>query len=311
MLNRLQAAFTLRASLVCPACRGALEWSAERIDCRECRRTYPVTDGIPILVAAPEPDAVDAADWEHKRRQAEYFDAHEDANFEIGRPRGTPRLYSWLMEEKFRRSMKGLAGLGCKTALVVCAGSGMDAEYLAKSGMEVIASDISLGAARRARERARRYDVHMAVVVADVERLPFADASVDLVYVHDGLHHLTNPAAGLTDMIRVAAGAVSVTEPAQAALTSLAVKVGLSIEVEEAGNRVERLRLNGLASTMRRLGLTVVTAERYAMLYRHVPGPAMKLFSLPGLFNLATAGWRLGNSALGRFGNKLTVQARR
>lgn len=45
--------------LVCPACRTKLEWRAERQDfrCAQCRRLYPVRDGIPVLLveeATPE-----------------------------------------------------------------------------------------------------------------------------------------------------------------------------------------------------------------------------------------------------------------
>jgi ubiquinone/menaquinone biosynthesis C-methylase UbiE len=44
--------------------------------------------------------------------------------------------------------------------------------------------------------------------VADAERLPFPDRSIDVVYVHDGLHHLARPEAGLAEMTRVARLAV-------------------------------------------------------------------------------------------------------
>lgn len=310
MVNQPPAA-ALKDSLVCPCCHGALAWAADEITCNRCRHTFPIDGGIPIMVP---PDAPDQAGDElqlHKRRQANYFDEHEDADFEVSRPRGTPRLYRWMMDEKFRRSVAGLAEAGCRTALTVCGGSGMDAEHLCERDLQVIVSDISLGAARRAYERARRFDVPMAVIVADVERLPFPDASVDLVYVHDGLHHLSQPLTGLKEMTRVAAKAVSVTEPAQATATALAVKVGLSIDVEDAGNRVERLQVAELVDALRRDGLRATKAERYALFYRHEPGPAMKAFSTPALFPAATLGWRVFNATVGRFGNKLTVQATR
>ncbi len=71
---------------------------------------------------------------EHARAQAAHFDA-EDDEFETERPRGTTPLYAWLIEEKFRRSIEGIGAYvaGC-TALAVCAGSGMDAELLARAG---------------------------------------------------------------------------------------------------------------------------------------------------------------------------------
>lgn len=119
----------------------------------------------------------------------------------------------------------------------------MDAEFLARSGATVISSDISLGAAKRSAERAKRYGLRILPLVADVEHLPFLDRSVDLVYVHDGLHHLEKPLAGIAEMSRVASRAVSVTEPAQAAATRLAVRFGLALEREDAGNRVARVTL--------------------------------------------------------------------
>jgi uncharacterized protein YbaR (Trm112 family) len=36
--------------LVCPACRHALEASAVAIRCTGCGRSYPVVDGIPVLL---------------------------------------------------------------------------------------------------------------------------------------------------------------------------------------------------------------------------------------------------------------------
>ena len=98
------------------------------------------------------------------------------------------------MTEKFRRSVKGVEDrLPGATLLTVCGGSGMDAEFLAQQGAVVIASDLSLGAAQRAVERGRRAGLPIEAVVADAEHLPFADRSVDIVYVHDGLHHLSDP----------------------------------------------------------------------------------------------------------------------
>jgi len=309
MSNQTAAESMLKLRLVCPRCLGRLEWSPEEIECTKCGRKYDIVDGIPIMVPADEHEDVAKEQRIHKRKQAEYFDENEDTDFEISRPRGTPRLYRWMLEEKFRRSMNGLKEAQCNSALTVCGGSGMDAEYLSERGLSVIASDISLGAARRALERASRFDVRLEAVVADVEQLPFADSSIDLVYVHDGLHHLSSPLTGLHEMTRVAARAISVTEPAKAAATAIAVKVGLSVDVEEAGNRVARLRLQEITEALEIHKFRITTSERYAMLYRHEPRLAMKLLSMPGLFSGTTLAWRGLNGLIGRIGNKLTVQA--
>jgi hypothetical protein len=100
-----------------------------------------------------------------------------------------------------------------------------------------------------------------------------------------------------------------VTEPARAAVTTAAVRLGLALEREEAGNRVERLTLDEIRSELAKHGLRVYAAERYGMFYRHQPGWAMRLFSRPALFQLARASFWIGNAMAGRLGNKLAVQA--
>lgn len=300
------AAERLRALLACPVCHGPFQWSAERLTCSGCAAFYQIEDGIPVMLPPLEGDE---EALNHKRRQAEFFSEHEDFEFETTRPHGAPRFYRFLMEEKFRRSVAGLGTPAGATALTVCGGSGMDAEFLASSGFNVIASDLSIGAARRARDRAQRYGLDIAVLVADVEKLPFATSSVDFSYVHDGLHHLEDPLTGLQEMVRVAGRGVAVTEPSQAVATSIAVKVHLSIEYEDAGNRVERMQMEQIIRTMEDGGFRVVVAERYAMRYRHDPGPLITFYSLPGAYQLSTFAWRRLNGLIGRFGNKLTVQA--
>jgi SAM-dependent methyltransferase len=257
-------------------------------------------DGIPILVA-------DIGG--HKRQQAQFFDA-VDAEFEIERPAGAPRLYTSLIEEKFTRSVEAIRPLlGRASALNVCGGSGMDAEFIARLGARVVLADISPGAARRARERARRHGFELAVVVADAELLPFPDRSFDLVYVHDGLHHLEDPLTGLAEMARVADVAVSINEPARATATRLAVRLGLSEKREEAGNDVERVDPDAITATLEDAGFSIVLERRYAMVYRHEPGRAAAALSVSPLFQLAKGARGAFNAVLGGLGNKLTVQA--
>ncbi|MGI8557914.1 MAG: class I SAM-dependent methyltransferase, partial [Solirubrobacteraceae bacterium] len=162
---------------------------------------------------------------------------------------------------------------------------------------------------RRARERGRRFGVAITPVVADAERLPLRDRAIDLAYVHDGLHHLADPHVGLAEMARVARRAVSITEPAQAAATAIAVRLGLAFEQEEAGNRVSRLDLTDIERRLASDGFRVLHAERYAMFYRQLPGITMHLTSRRRILPWAVGGWRAGNRVLGRLGNKLTVQA--
>lgn len=310
----------------CLSCGAFLAGRTGDLVCSNCGRRYPIEDGIPVFVDASlaEHDELDhlAGDGHdrshdphdrHKAAQSEYFDRAELAEFEIERPWGSPELYRYLLTEKFRRSVEPIRGdlAGC-TALVVCGGSGMDAEFLTgRTGAEVVTSDISFGAAKRVRERARRHRAPISPIVADVEHLPFGDRSFDLVYVHDGLHHLEDPMAGMREMARVARRAVAITEPARAAATAAGIRMGLALEHEEAGNRVARLDVDEASAELERAGFAVVRAARYAMYYRHVPGPVMALLSRRPLFPAVTAGWSVANALIGRFGNKLTLVATR
>jgi SAM-dependent methyltransferase len=293
--------------LLCPRCRQPVVKLRDALQCSGCGAVHDVVDDIPVFVGR------DGDAFEHdksSRRQREYFDRDDDAAFEVTRPHGTPRLHRWLLEEKFRRSVSKLRPiLEGAVVLSVCGGSGMDAEFLARAGARVVLVDISPGAAKRAKERALRFDLPIVPVVADVTRLPLADESVDVAYVHDGLHHLDRPLEGLAEMCRVARLAVSITEPARAAVTAAAVRVGLALETEEAGNRVARLTVREIESGLRRHGFDVVEARRYGMYYRHKPGRAVRWFSAPGAFELATLGFTTLNRVGGRFGNKLMVQA--
>ena len=91
----------------------------------------------------------------------------------------------------------------------------MDAEFITERRARVITSDVSLGAAKRAAERASRFGMDYLSIVSAAEQLPLGDASVDLVYVHDGLHHLAEPRLAFDEMSRVARRWVAVTEPAR------------------------------------------------------------------------------------------------
>ena len=287
--------------LACPVCRSPLD----ELSCRGCSREFSSSGAIPVLV--PENSPPDR--W----AQAAFYDDHPDAVHEILRPWDRPRLHRWVLEEKFGKATRGLDRIAERrgSALVVCGGSGLDAELLARRGFAVTTSDISTGAAVRALARARMRGVEYRSIAADAERLPFADASFDLVFVHDGLHHLLDPYAAIAEMTRVARVAVSITEPAVSRATSAAVRIGLAEEVEEVGNRVARLSPATARSALERSGFSIAYESRYALYYRDGTGLATRIGSWPPVLPLARLGLRAGGRVLGRFGNKLTIVASR
>ena len=90
-------------------------------------------------------------------------------------------------------------------ALEIGAGTGYFTLNLMLAGVvgEATCSDISPGMLSSLSENARRLGLDVATQVADAERLPFADASFDLVLGHAVLHHIPNLAAALAEFRRV------------------------------------------------------------------------------------------------------------
>jgi glycosyltransferase involved in cell wall biosynthesis/SAM-dependent methyltransferase/predicted RNA-binding Zn-ribbon protein involved in translation (DUF1610 family) len=302
------------ADVSCPQCGRIVRREGQSAEwpCVSCGWTGKEVDGIPILLARPDMAEHDEIDHGHKAAQVAHFDRPAEERFETERPHGTPLLYRFLLAEKFRRALGPIRPhLVRASALIVCGGSGMDAEVFARLGADVTTSDLSLGAARRAVARSARFGIQMGSVVADVERLPYSDNSVDVVAVHDGLHHLEDPFRGLSEMARVARRWVVVTEPARASVTELATRLGLAREMEAAGNRVARLEPAEVGDFLRARGYVIVKAERYGMYYPHHPGAAFRLLSLPGIFPIVRICWRFGNAIFGRVGNKMVVVAER
>lgn len=296
---------TLLGRLTCPDCRSTLNSTSVAFLCSQCGRRYAITDGVPIVSLA-------TGDAE-KRQQVSFYDTHADDLHETRRPWDRPSFHAWLLTEKFRLATAPLRG-GVEepsSALVVCGGSGLDAEFLSRFVPDVVTSDISLGASRRALERARARGTAYGVVVADAERLPFADGAADLVFVHDGLHHLANPLQAIREMARVARRAISITEPSVSAATKVAIRARIADETEEAGNVVRRLSLEEIENVVAGAGFYVVRATRYGMFYRDGRGVFTRVASQPLILPIARALVRLTMRLSAPIGNKLVLVATR
>lgn len=89
--------------------------------------------------------------------------------------------------------------------LEVGAGTGFFLLNLWQDGWvgEAHATDISLGMLEVCAEHARRLGCDLHTRPADAERLPYEDASFDLLVGHAFLHHLPEPRAALREMRRV------------------------------------------------------------------------------------------------------------
>jgi 2-polyprenyl-3-methyl-5-hydroxy-6-metoxy-1,4-benzoquinol methylase len=131
------------------------------------------------------------ADWEKDDRlpktEAEF---REIENYVL---RTGPWLKRWF--ERAQLTGKTCIDIGC--------GSGIFSSMLARRGADVTAVDLTEAAVGLARQTARVFGVDIQVTRADVEHMPFADASFDFAYSWGVLHHTSDMAKAVGEMGRV------------------------------------------------------------------------------------------------------------
>lgn len=245
-----------------------------------------------------------------KRRQALYFDDKGESEAEVNRPHGMGSLYNFLIEYKLKKSVSLLdATVKWMKILNICCGSGMEAEYLSKLGAKVVGLDISLGAVKGARRRAKAYGFDLDLVVGDAESLPFNSKYFDYGFTHDGLHHLFDYENGISELARVSAKGIFFIEPASALATRLAQVLGIARECEPSGNRVHRFKEKELKALLKRFGFGRISLGRYFMWYPHNPPAAFYIFEPRFMMFLFKIFFYCFNGLFGRWGNKLGVSA--
>lgn len=95
-------------------------------------------------------------------------------------------------------------------ALVVCGGVGGEGTFLANLGFrDVTVSDFS----EKSLDLCRTFDDRLKTLALNAEDLALEADTYDLVVVQDGIHHLSRPALGFTEMLRVSRRAVLIIEP--------------------------------------------------------------------------------------------------
>jgi ubiquinone/menaquinone biosynthesis C-methylase UbiE len=99
------------------------------------------------------------------------------------------------------RRERVLSGAGGKV-LEVGIGTGLNLEHY-PAGVDLVGIDISEGMLARARRRAERLDTPVSLERADVEALPFADATFDTVAATCVFCSVADPVRGLREVRRV------------------------------------------------------------------------------------------------------------
>jgi SAM-dependent methyltransferase len=248
--------------------------------------------------------------WESQR---EYFDSGLDPEFEIERPEAGGRFYNYVLRTKFRHAFQRLAvGTGAGAVLDACCGSGVLSEYMAQRTKQlVVGFDFSLGAVRRACERARRRGYSFVGIVGDADAPPFRRRAFSVVAIHDALHHLDDPLGTLERLAELTRDTLVVMEPCVSWITRIGVLVGISVDVEEAGNPVRRLTPEPLAAVVLKAGFSSAEVHRYLLYYPHQPGHMYRLLDRWPLYDFGRTAARVGYLVGSLGGNKLQLFARR
>lgn len=90
-----------------------------------------------------------------------------------------------------------------RDVLEVGCGIGVHSTAFARAGAVLTACDLTEAGASLAREQLRIAGVLGTVLVANAEQLPFPDGSFDLVWSWGVIHHMSDPARGVSEIRRV------------------------------------------------------------------------------------------------------------
>lgn len=95
-----------------------------------------------------------------------------------------------------------LPNLKHQKVLEIGCGRGGFSAYLVEQGANLVAADFSDAAVAITRKRLQPY-AHCEARVADIQALPFADRTFDVVVSLETLEHVPDPAKGLAELVRV------------------------------------------------------------------------------------------------------------
>ncbi len=190
--------------LACPACGRRMTWAPApgnpgdgrgvSLDCTGCGASYGTVEGLPDLTP-PGLGVMKAQERTHYTEKVDYY-LHMHSTWQR-----SPfyRHYHRAFLELFHPLPPGSLILECGCGL------GHDGLELLRRGYRLVATDISPGQLREARELHlregfARSSLHL---LADAEKLPFADTSFHGVLMVASLHHLPDPLQALREAHRV------------------------------------------------------------------------------------------------------------
>ncbi|MCI0589466.1 MAG: methyltransferase domain-containing protein [Planctomycetes bacterium] len=184
--------------IACPACAGRLEAGPTSLSCPRCPRSFPVEDGLPLLLV-PTDSASDGPDDTHvvKSFYEENPFPNHDAIDSIATlvEKAREGLYTRLLDEQIPPGARVL-DLGC--------GTGQLANLLSLASRTVVGSDLCLNSLRLGSRFAASQGLRgVAFLQMNPFRPALRPASFHIVLCNGVLHHTSDPGGGIRSLLRL------------------------------------------------------------------------------------------------------------
>ncbi len=193
---------------VCPLCRGSLRVSERVYACVTCTESYSRVDNIDLFLPAARVAHFEQFLNDYTTVRLAEGRASDDPEYFRRLPEtapGAPLEWQWNMRSRSWRTVRSRVFRPRTQSLVVVdvgAGVGWLSNRLTELGHEALAVDLTidphdgLGAARH-------YQHKFSCSQAEMDALPFPDASADVVIYNASLHYSCDYAVTLAEALRV------------------------------------------------------------------------------------------------------------
>jgi len=178
--------------LVCPACRGELKMNGDQLYCinTECGRTFPLVDGVPVLINEQTSVFV-ISDFVGKKNT--FFDPSKESILKkIARSIMPSDSLNLMAKKNYLAFEQALRSVSKKPRVLVIGGAVTGSGFSAlskQSDIELIETDVAWGP--------------QIEFICDIHDLPFRDGSFDGVVAQAVFEHVVDPYRGAAEIHRV------------------------------------------------------------------------------------------------------------
>ena len=191
---------------MCPRCKAVPRRADDSFACGNCGASFPIRGGVPVLIHPDSPvlatDRERIEFWDQGwqvRCAAEMAETREQILERKAKALEFRRAYGL---EQFR-ALEGRKGPGSVVLNIGCGGGGREGMNLVDYAESYIGIDTSLFAAQSTQTLLQRAGFNAVAVQGEGERLPFSDASIDMVYSWGVLHHTPRTEDAVREVHRV------------------------------------------------------------------------------------------------------------